>query len=155
MVVLDSAGKVLIEGPSRSCEGSQSGISDVSIGQVSSDDEPEIVIHYTSGGRAEYSEQVAVFKRKGKEIVNVLDVTLSENSRTWKASEESWEEFSSSGKLSLSPDWIVRYRGEGGKTNEAKKWDAAKFDFVAAPVTKKPAAASPVIEAGGVPLHKD
>lgn len=155
MVVLDGAGKVLAKGPTLTCEGSQSGISDVSIGQVIADAEPEIVIHYTSGGRAEYSEQVAVFKRKGKELANILDVAITENSRTWKANEESWDEFASSGKLSLSPDGVIRYRSEDGKSSEAKKWDATKFDFVAAPVIKKPAPAGPVVEAGAVPLHKD
>lgn len=99
-----------------------------------------------SGGRAEYSEQVAVFKREGKELANILDVALSESSRTWKANQASWEELGSSGKLSLGPDGIVRYRSEDGKTSEAKEWDAAKFDFVAAPISKKAAPASPASE---------
>jgi hypothetical protein len=141
LVVQGSDGKVLAKGAAPTCEGLQDSILDASIGQVVSDPEPEIVIHYTTGGRVGV-EHMLIFKRKGKELGNILDVTLYDPGRKWKA-EESWEALAESGKLLLSPDGIVRYRSEDEKTNETRKWDAAKFEFVAASTDKKPVAPLP------------
>ena len=96
--------------------GSQDGVAAFAVGQVVPDDDPEIVIHYRSGGRARWWEGILVLKRRGKELVAILEATLGRDE--WKGS----------ANLSLSKDGAIHYRAPG-KPEQTLRWDPVGFAY--------------------------
>lgn len=127
--IFDSAGKVVARGEALDADctsGSQAGLLHVSLGQVVADDEPEIVMHWSSGGHGDsYMESISVFKRRGDKLVSLISNVVEGNDK---------------GVLSIEPDGKILVRELGKKALQAKVWDATKFELVDA---KLPAASGP------------
>ena len=126
--LFDSAGKVVARGEPLDpdcASGSQAALFHVSLGQVIADDEPEIVLHWASGGHGDsYMESISVLKRRGDKLVSLISNVVAGNDK---------------GVLSIEPDGKILVRELGKKALQAKIWDAAKFQLVDATLPAAPA----------------
>ena len=143
--IFNGAAELLARGGSFACVGSQSGILDVSAGQLVPDVEPELVVHYLSGGRQSQAEGIDVYKRRGSELINILSVSLPDSGAA-KASPDD-PELAESGWLSVDSDGTILTSRPGEKMPQRQRWDAGKFAFV--PVAVSAAAGGPVASCTG------
>ncbi len=95
---------------------SQDFVSAVAVGQVVDDPEPEVVVEFSNGGRRQWTDELIVFKRRGKELVPVLRAIMSSS------------DDEGAGKLKLEKG-KVSYLVPGAKKWSPLKWDAAAFKF--------------------------
>jgi hypothetical protein len=91
----------------------------LSVGQVVPDADPEIVAYYANGGRAEWSEMIQIFKRRGRELVAVFGATIAEVKDGRRAPSQ----------LSLDADGTLRLQIPGRKKTVVLHWDAATFAY--------------------------
>jgi hypothetical protein len=104
------------------CVCSQSGMEALSAGQVVLDPEPEIVVHYTYGGRANWDEAIAVYKRRGDTLARIFDGTIYSYSHIGD------DETEASGTVHLG-EGVIYYRPAGKKSVRKLHWDPHDFKF--------------------------
>lgn len=134
--VFDAGGKLVATGDKLDgeCVGSQAGLHHVSLGQVVPDDEPELVVHYASGGRANFSEQIDIVKRRADKLVTILSAVIEtyervEGDSPGAGEDEEYNDRSESGSLTLEPDATIRYRAPGKKQAKTLRWDPGAFKY--------------------------
>lgn len=134
--IFDAGGKLVATGDKLDgeCMGSQAGLHHVSLGQVVPDDEPELVVHYASGGRASFSEQIDIVKRRADKLVTILSAVIETYDRTagdspGRGEDEEFNDRSESGSLTLEPDATIRYREPGKKQPKILRWDPVAFKY--------------------------
>lgn len=137
IVLLDGNGAVIArsEELAESCTGSEAGLRAVSAGQVVSDDDLEIVVHATFGGRADFYDEVSVWKVVGAKLIKVFAGRLSRYARVGK------KEVEQNGLVTLGKDEL-RVREPGQKAPETLRWDPMALSFTVA-AKAAPAAVSP------------
>jgi hypothetical protein len=145
VAIFDARGKLIVRGGGYDCVGSSAGLFGLALSQIVADPEPEILVHYESGGRESHAELLDILKRKGDTLATILSVTLSTSERGHSDDEEGSGERRSEGALSLAADGSLLLQAAGESQPTRLRWDPGKFAFAPSDA----AAADPTGPAGG------
>lgn len=132
VALFDARGKLIARGGGYECVGSSAGLFGIALAQIVPDPEPEILVHYESGGRESHAQALDILKRKGDTLATVLSFTLSQSERTHGDDDADGDERTSSGTLSLASDGSLLSQAAGERQPSILRWNVAKFAFIPA-----------------------
>lgn len=143
VAVFDARGKLIVRGGGYDCVGSSAGLFGIALAQIMPDPEPEILVHYESGGRESHAQALDILKRKGDTLATILTFALSSSERVGGDEDEGADERTADGALSLAADGSLLALPPGAKTATHLRFNAAKFAFMS-PDAAAPAGSGPV-----------
>ena len=94
------------------------------------DPEPEILVHYESGGRESHAQSLDILKRKGDTLATILSFTLSASERARGDDDEGGDERTADGALSLAQDGSLIALEAGERKPKILRFNAGKFAFL-------------------------
>lgn len=145
VAIFDARGKLIVRGGGYDCVGSSAGLFGIALSQIVPDPEPEILVHYESGGRESHAELLDILKRKGDTLATILSFTLSTSERSHSDDEDGSGERRSEGALSLAAEGSLLVQAAGESQPMRLRWDPGQFTFAPAAAT----VADPAEPAGG------
>lgn len=130
VAIFDARGKLIVRGGGYECVGSSAGLFGVALAQIVPDPEPEILVHYESGGRESHAQSLDILKRKGDTLATILSFTLSASERARGDDDEGGDERTADGALSLAQDGSLIALEAGERKPKILRFNAGKFAFL-------------------------
>lgn len=140
VAIFDARGKLMVRGGGYECVGSSAGLFGVALAQIIPDPDPEILVHYESGGRESHAQALDILKRKGDTLATIFSFTLSASERARGDDEEGSDERTAAGALSLAQDGSLIALEAGEQKPKILRFHPSKFAFLA---SETPAPAAP------------
>ena len=119
IAVVDVGNRQLARVDLGDCEGAMNHLRGVGLAQLVPDEDPEIVVSATYGGRRNYTDTIFIYKRYGTKLEQI-----------WTG--DIWAEQADGahpGKVAFLPDGSITYRAPGEKREKHYRWNAAKRAF--------------------------